>query len=156
MRKVSLVWGAVLLCTALLAGCAQPGRTGTVYSRGETRQAQMVEMGVVESVRAVTIEGRTNGVTGTVAGAAIGGMAGRSIGGGRGRDIATVAGAVAGGVAGQAIEESATRRAGVEIMVRLDNGRTLSVVQEVDPNASFRPGDRVRVLSGGGSTRVTF
>lgn len=156
MRKVSVICGAMLLCTALLAGCAQPGRTGTVYSRGETRQAQTVEMGVVESVRAVTIEGRTNGVAGTVAGAAIGGLVGNSIGGGRGQDIATVAGAVAGGVAGQRVEEAATRRPGVEIMVRLDSGRTLSVVQEVDPNASFRPGDRVRVLSGGGSTRVAF
>jgi outer membrane lipoprotein SlyB len=156
MRKVPFLIGAALLCTAFLAGCAQPGRTGTVYSRGETRQAQTVEMGVVESVRAVTIEGRTDGVTGAVAGAAIGGIAGRSVGGGRGRDIATVAGAVAGGVAGQAIEEAATRRPGVEIMVRLDSGRMISVVQEEDQRAVFRPGDRVRVLSGGGSTRVTF
>jgi outer membrane lipoprotein SlyB len=156
MRKVPFLVGAALLCTAFLAGCAQPGLTGTVYNRGETRQAQTVEMGVVESVRAVTIEGRTDGVTGAVAGAAIGGLAGRSVGGGRGRDIATVAGAVAGGVAGQAIEQAVTRRPGVEIMVRLDSGRMISVVQEEDPRAVFRPGDRVRVLSGGGSTRVTF
>jgi outer membrane lipoprotein SlyB len=37
--------------------------------------------------------------------------------------------------------------------VLLDSGRYIAVIQEADE--MFRPGDRVRVLSGRGSTRVT-
>ena len=50
-------------------------------------------------------------------------------------------------------ESRMTRRAGVEIGVRLDSGQLISVTQDADQ--FFSPGDRVRVLSGGGATRVT-
>ena len=83
----------------------------------------------------------------------VGGVAGSNVGGGKGSIIGTVVGAVAGGLAGSAIEEGVTRREGVEITVRLDGGRLLAIVQEADE--AFRPGERVRVLSGGGSTRVS-
>ena len=62
-------------------------------------------------------------------------------------------GAVVGGVAGSAVEEGVTRKTGLEITVRLDNGQLTSVVQEADE--VFRAGDRVRLLSGAGGTRVT-
>jgi outer membrane lipoprotein SlyB len=64
-----------------------------------------------------------------------------------------VVGAVAGGVAGQAAEQAATGTTGLEITVRLDSGQLIAVVQEAEE--SFRPGERVRVLRGGRSTRVT-
>jgi outer membrane lipoprotein SlyB len=38
--------------------------------------------------------------------------------------------------------------------VRLDNGPYLAVVQE-DGGEQFRPGERVRILRDGGTTRVT-
>ena len=62
--------------------------------------------------------------------------------------------AVAGGVAGGLAEEAATRKQGVEITVRKDNGRIISVVQEVSGSASVHAGDRVRVLTLGGTTRI--
>ena len=43
-------------------------------------------------------------VTGTVIGAALGGLVGHQVGGGTGKDLATVGGAVAGGVAGHKIQ----------------------------------------------------
>jgi outer membrane lipoprotein SlyB len=46
-----------------------------------------------------------------------------------------------------------TRQEGVEITVKLDSGRLLAITQAADEE--FRVGDRVRVLSGGGTTRVT-
>lgn len=156
MLKRSTVYFVVLLSGAVLAGCAQPTLTGTTYSRGEARQAQTVQMGSVETVTPVVIEGRTDGIVGAGTGAVLGGIAGRSIGGGRGQDIATVAGVVAGGIAGQRVEEAVSRRQGVEVTVRLDSGSLVSVVQEVDPNQVFRPGDRVRVLGQGRTMRVTF
>ncbi|HCX32296.1 MAG TPA: hypothetical protein DHV08_01280 [Rhodocyclaceae bacterium] len=142
---------AAVACAAIVAGCAS-GLGGGDYKRGEARQTMRVEMGVVESVRTVRIEG-TKTPVGTGAGAVVGGVAGSNVGGGKGSIIGTVVGAVAGGLAGSAIEEGVTRREGVEITVRLDGGRLLAIVQEADE--AFRPGERVRVLSGGGSTRVS-
>ena len=62
-------------------------------------------------------------------------------------------GAVAGGVAGQAAEQGATRQTGLEITVKLDGGRLIAVTQAADE--TFQPGDRVRVLSDGATSRVT-
>lgn len=135
-----------------LAGCAS-SLTGDTYSREEARTPQIVRTGVVESVRPVKIEG-TNTVIGPVAGAAIGGVAGSGVGGGRGSAIATVIGAVAGGMAGAAAEEGITRAQGVEITVREDEGTVRAYVQEVSPEVTFRPGDRVRVQTLNGRTRV--
>lgn len=143
----------VASCIALVAsGCAS-GLGGDTYARGEARRAMTVQYGSVEAVRAVRLEG-TKSPVGTVAGAAVGGIAGSGVGGGRGQAAATVLGAVAGGMLGSAAEEGVTRRAGVEVTVRLENGQYLAVVQE-DGGEGFRPGERVRVLRDAGTTRVT-
>lgn len=144
---------AFLAASIWLGGCATPSSSGSVYSPHQTRGEQTVRMGVVESVRQVTIEG-THGQVGAVAGGAVGGIAGSSVGGGgRTSAVTGVLGAVAGGVAGQAIERKATGKAGLEITVRLDNGELRAITQEADEQ--FRPGERVRLLSGQGTTRVT-
>lgn len=144
--------GAVLcLLLLLFAGCAS-SKAGDVYTRDEARKAQSVEMGIVEAARPVQIEG-TKSMVGTVAGAAIGGLAGASIGHGWGSAVGAGVGAVAGGLAGSAIEEEATKKDGVEVTVKLDSGRTISVVQEA--TEKFYPGDRVRILTNDrGTTRV--
>jgi outer membrane lipoprotein SlyB len=139
--------------TVALSGCAR-SLAGDTYQRGQTMQAQTVELGVIESLRPVNIEGRQSGA-GTVGGAALGGIAGSTIGGSSSAHAAgAIAGAIVGGLIGNAIERDATRANGVELTVRLDNGRMLAVVQESHPN-EFRPGDRVRVLSDRYMTRVT-
>lgn len=135
-----------------VAGCAAPPRGGADYRGYETRQAQTVQFGVVESVRNVRINATESGV-GATSGAVLGGIAGSTIGQGRGSVAGAVAGAVIGGIAGQAIERDANLRPGIEITVKLEGGRMIAVVQEADEN--FRPGDRVRVLTGPGGTRVT-
>ncbi len=150
MKKI-----AVLLLTAsaavLLTGC--PAGLGSKdYSREQARTAQEVQMGVVESVRAVRIEG-TKSVVGPAAGAVVGGVAGSTVGGGRGRVVGATVGAVLGGVGGAAAEEAITRQDGLEITVKLDSGRMIAVTQAA--GEEFRVGDRVRVLTGGGVTRVT-
>jgi outer membrane lipoprotein SlyB len=139
------------MLAALLAGCAS-SNSGDVYTREQTRQVQTVQMGIVESVRTVKIEG-TKTPVGAAAGAVVGGVAGSTVGHGSGSTIAAVVGAVAGGLAGSAIEEGVTRKDGLEITVKLDNGTMLAIVQEADE--AFNPGDRIRVLEGGGVTRVS-
>lgn len=141
---------AALVVTA--SGCATRSTSGSVYNAQQTQREQVVRLGTVESVREVTVQRQNNGV-GVVAGGVVGGIAGSTVGGGRGSSVAAVLGAVAGGIAGQAIENSQNQRKGFEIIVRYDNGDTRAIVQEADE--TFRPGDRVRVLSGGGSSRVT-
>lgn len=142
---------AAAACVAVLGGCAS-SMSGGVYSREQARQVQEVQMGMVESVRRVRIEG-TRSPVGTGAGALIGGIAGSNIGAGKGSTVGTILGAVAGGVAGSMVEEGVTGREGLEITVKLDNGRMIAVTQEADE--PFSVGERIRILSGGGVTRVT-
>lgn len=141
----------VIAIAALLAGCAN-SNSGGVYSREQTRQAQTVKTGVIESVRTVKIEGTSSGV-GVATGAVVGGVAGSTMGGGKGKILTTVIGAVAGGLAGSAVEEKLTGKDGLELTVKLDNGTLLAIVQEADEQ--FHPGDRVRVLESVGLTRVS-
>jgi len=148
MKAISLL----LVCFTLLAGCAS-SKSGDVYTRDQARREQTIRMGVVESVREVLMEGTKSGV-GTIAGGAIGGIAGSTLGGGKGSAVTAIIGAVAGGLAGAAVEEGVTRKTALEITVKLDNGQMIAIVQEGDP-AEFRSGDRVRILSNYGESRVT-
>lgn len=143
---------AVLAASIAAAGCAT-SRSGAAYTRDQVRQEQSVRMGVVESARQITIEGTRSGI-GAVAGAAVGGIAGSTVGGGRGSQVGAVLGAVGGGVVGQATEEATTRKPGVEITIKLDGGQIIAITQETDAEI-FRPGERVRVLSSGGVSRVS-
>ena len=140
-----------LMAIALLGACAS-GVGGGDYSRDDTRREQTVRLGVVDSVREVKIDGTRSGV-GAGAGAVVGGVAGSTVGQGRGATVGAVLGSVAGGVAGQAAEQSATRQTGLEITILLDGGRLIAVTQAADE--TFKPGDRVRVLSDGATSRVT-
>ncbi|MBU4317300.1 MAG: glycine zipper 2TM domain-containing protein [Proteobacteria bacterium] len=140
------------LVAGLCASCAS-SRSANVYSRNQARQAQTVQMGVVESVKSVLIEG-TKTPLGTIAGGALGGVAGSAVGGGKGAQLMTVVGVIAGAAAGTAAEEGITRKQGLEIIVRLDNGTLLSVVQEAD--VAFQAGDYVKIITGSdGTTRVS-
>ncbi len=133
-------------------GCATQSNSSAVYGAGLVQREQIVRLGTLESVRQVAIQRPDSGV-GTLAGVGLGGVAGSAVGGGRGSIIGAIVGAVAGGVAGNAIENSADRRPGYELTVRLDDGELRAIVQEADE--PFQPGDRVRILSRGGVSRVT-
>lgn len=144
---------SVTIATAMLAGCAQPGLGGGNYTRGQVRGEQSVRIGTVENVRDVTIDARDTG-TGTLAGAAIGGVAGSTVGGGsRANAVGAIAGALVGGIIGSAVEKNNNDRVGVEVTVRLEGGKMIAITQEKDED--FRVGDRVRILSGQGTTRVS-
>ena len=142
---------ALSIALRALAGCAG-SQSGSSYEPSQARGEMSVRMGVVESVRQVSIEGE-KGAVGTIAGGIIGGIAGSNVGGGKGATVGTVLGAVAGGVAGQALEGQVNKKAGLEITVKLDNGQFTAITQEADEQ--FHPGERVRILSGRGVTRVS-
>lgn len=143
----------VALLAALLAlgGCAVPHGPAR-YRAHEAGAEQSVRFGVVESVREVTIQPPESGAGGAV-GAVIGTIAGSHAGRGSGQVVGAIGGALLGGILGQQLERDAGERPAVEVTVLLDSGRYIAVVQA--PDEPFRAGDRVRVLSGRGSTRVT-
>lgn len=152
--KFNIVKTAIIAASLTITGCAS-NLQGDTYSRQDARQVQSVQYGTVEDVRLVVIEG-TKTPIGTATGAAIGGIAGSSIGDGKGAAVATVIGAVAGGLAGAAAEEGITKSQGVELVIRLgESNKIISVVQGHDPAKPFYVGDRVRLMTINGQTRVS-
>lgn len=141
----------IALACALLAGCAYDRGSGD-YRGYEVMGEQSVRFGVVETVRQVRIQPRETGV-GSTAGAFIGGIAGSHAGRGSGEIVGAIGGAIIGSILGHNIERAGNEVPGVELTVLLDSGRYIAVVQQADE--AFRPGDRVRILSGRNTTRVT-
>ena len=138
--------------SVVLAGCTFPSTRRTVPI-GQANVLQRAEVGTVTSVREVNIEGQKSNL-GMYGGGIIGGAAG-SGGRGVGGAVVQATSAVAGAVVGQAVEEVATRKRAQEITIRLDDGSTVSVTQEVSTGL-FMDGDRVKVLNGGGGARVAM
>jgi len=147
MKSVLLLAAVV----AALAGCATR-ESANVYSKHEAGREQTIRMATVEAVRKVSIEGSRSGI-GAAAGGVVGGIAGSGVGQNRGAAIAGVLGAVGGGVLGNMAEEKVTGKDALEVTVKLDSGEMRAIVQEAD--LELKPGDRVRLLSSGGVTRVT-
>ena len=146
----------LLVGTVTMTGCAYNSSSPDVYSAGQAQREESVRFGTVESVRAVTIssnDGQPSGL-GAIGGGALGAVAGSAIGGGRGSIATAIIGGIAGAVAGNAVENGVAKRAGVEITVRLDNGDLRAITQAATGEV-FQAGDRVRLLSSAGVTRVT-
>ncbi len=148
MEKLKLL---LIAACVVLASC-QTRESANVYGKHEAGREQLVRYATVDSVRKVVLQGSQSGV-GAVAGGVTGGVAGSGVGQGRGSATAAVLGGVAGGVIGNTVEEKATRKDAFEITVRLDSGELRAIVQEADQE--FQPGQRVRLLTSGGITRVT-
>jgi outer membrane lipoprotein SlyB len=146
--KRSLI-AAVLVPVALLAACTS--YSPQEYRTGEARSIENVQYGAVVSVRPVRLSENPSGV-GTVAGAAVGGLLGNTIGHGGGSIAGAILGAVGGGLAGNALEHGVTAQNGEEVVVRLDNGQTIAVVQ--GGWQDFAAGQRVQVVTGRGGARV--
>ena len=153
MKRSIYIVGGISLLMLGLTGCVS-GLQGDTYSRSEARQVQEVVFGTILTTNPVVIEGRQTDV-GQLPGAIIGGVAGSSVGEGKGQEIFTVLGAVGGAVVGSMIEEKATRAQGLELTIKMDSGKTLSIVQEVDSVSAFIAGQRVRVLTQGALARVS-
>ncbi|MBD9424287.1 glycine zipper 2TM domain-containing protein [Pseudomonas sp. PDM15] len=152
MRNTKLFTASLVALTLTLGGCVS-NLSGDSYSRDEARKVQTVRLGTIEMLRPVKIEG-TKTPIGAGAGAVVGGVGGSAIGGGRGSVVAAVIGAVAGGLLGSMTEEGLTRTQGVEITVREDDGTLRAYVQQVQENEIFRVGERVRIMTVDGTSRV--
>ena len=155
MKKILVCLMVTVMAMPLwLAGCA-PKVGGSDVNVGGARTAQRVSFGTVQSVREVRIENDASVGTavGTIGGAIVGGVLGSMVGDGRGRTLATMGGAIAGAGAGHLGGQALQTQTGLEITVLMDSGETIAVAQGAD--LAFSPGQRVQVVSGSGTTRVT-
>lgn len=141
---------ALLLCLALVGGCASQG--GKSYTTSQERSALTIKRGQVTDVEVVRISNDTTGI-GMTGGGVTGGVIGNLFGHGKGRTLATLGGALLGALGGAAIEKGVRDGNAYQISVLLDGGGEMAIVQDMDD--TFRPGDRVRVLTGrDGTARV--
>ena len=155
IKKIHIL---ILLSILALGGCATGGFSPDVVSMDAAAKSQYVQSGVVVSVRNVTIEG--DRARGNLFGSVLGAIVGSNIGGEDDettQQVGAVVGTAVGSVVGQNVGESLSRKAGVEIIIKLDtNEREISIVQEMpeDVDYSFRAGDKVRIVRSGGKARV--
>ncbi len=153
MKKSILNISLAAICVAVLAGCAAPAQNSNVYVSRESGRVQDVQNGTVVSTRYVQISEGANGV-GLVSGAVVGGALASNFGKGNGRTAMTILGAIAGGAVGQEVERKNSQINGLELTVRLDNGRTIAIVQP-DNGTGFYSGQRVRLVGNGNNARVS-
>ncbi|MEX3072938.1 glycine zipper 2TM domain-containing protein [Vibrio alginolyticus] len=145
----------IALTIFTLGGCTSPNPYGDAYGSADTRKVQQVYYGTVVKAEPVTIDASTQAnAIGTVAGAAIGGILGSGVGGGSGSDIAAIGGGLLGGYLGSKTAEETAKRNGVNLTIKLDDGKMIAIVQEANPNMIFQPGQAVQINMYGSEARV--
>ena len=113
-----------------------------------------MEFGTLISSRPVEITGKNTGI-GATAGAAGGAIAGAGIGNGRGELGAMLVGALVAGIAGHMAEQAISDHQGIEYVVTLESGRTVTITQNIESDEKpLRKGQRVMVQLSGSYARV--
>jgi outer membrane lipoprotein SlyB len=141
-----------LLFALAVAGCSTT--SPDVVQRGDAQRLSSVQDAVVISVRPVVVDGSQSGFGGA-AGAVVGGVAGSTVGSGSTSTIVGVLAGVAGAVIGNTVERRATTEQAIEIILQLSNGERRAIVQAQGTEV-ISAGDRVVLVSTGGTTRVTL
>ncbi len=135
-----------------LGACATQGQSR--YGYRDVGQTTSVAFGTVLASRPVDIRGQNTGAGGVI-GAGAGGLAMSNVGRGTGNVAAIFGGAVVGGLAGAAAEQAISDRTGIEYVVTLASGQTITIAQDQAPgDPVFGPGQRVMVQTSGSYQRV--
>lgn len=153
-----------LLVVAVLASLSGAAAAQPIYSAQDTMRTQQVQLGRVLQVSHEAIKQESTGATNfmvtgaaTTIGALVGAQVLRDSSGrdnGLGQVIGTVAGGVAGNMAANAITSQPSVGQGVNVMVKLDDGRTFFVLMPVSEGRGFVAGQRVALASSGGRDRL--
>ncbi|PKO72971.1 MAG: hypothetical protein CVU23_05150 [Betaproteobacteria bacterium HGW-Betaproteobacteria-17] len=141
----------ILLCVALLGGCAELGSLGgTKYGETGTTVASQTERdGTIAQLENIQVDDDYKLGVGTAVGAVAGGLLGAGVGD---STTATVAGAVLGGVAGTYAESKMSQKDAQQVTVNMVTGGRVTITQPVDNR--LREGMRVRVEGSGENARV--
>jgi len=147
MKKLFLSL-VVLSFVTLLSAC-QDMQSQNTYNEGEVGKQTDIEFGVIRAVKHVKVQAQNSGV-GTIGGAALGGVGGSEMGGGKGAILTTIAGAIVGGVAGNAAESALDNKVGIEYIIKKENGKTVSIVQNIGKDDKpLHVGERVMIQTSG-------
>ena len=136
-----------------LAGCAHP--SGSTYEAGDVGRTIETAQGSVVSSRAVEISGDTNAVGPLAGGAA--GAAGSALAfsGGSNTGLIAVLGGLIGAGIGYLSQQQLNNREGIEYVLEMDDGRTVTLVQNrADDEVPLADGTPVLVQVSGQYTRV--
>ena len=68
-------------------------------------------------------------------------------------DIATLVGGLIGSKIGSEIGSAASKKEGVELLIKTETGRFISIIQEVS-DFSYSKGQKVRIIKRNGKSRV--
>lgn len=147
MKKTAFIAASLFILHSL------PSMAGT---------SAQVEYGTVQESHIITPASTSSHQGGarplrTIGAAALGAAVGSQFGGGSGQTVATTVGAVAGAEASRRRQSSQGTTQGkqtVELLIKTQAGKVLSVVQDNDPALIFNKGDKVRILTSGSDTSV--
>jgi len=147
-------YSLVALMIFLLGACSTS--TSDTYNARDVGFVIETTEATVLTSRVVNIEGGENTGTGTVAGGAVGATTGYVLAGsGSGRGLGVVLGAVIGAATGYLIEESTHSREGIEYVVRMNDGRVVTLVQNrAEGEMPLPDGAPVLVQYGNEYTRI--
>jgi outer membrane lipoprotein SlyB len=137
-----------LLLASLLSACAVSDfGSPNAYQQSDVQNAGSISPGTVIAVRSVTIHesGSGSGLASLISAGLSAFLGSQVIGNGNGRYIA--------GVLTEKVSAVLQRHDGLEIVVRMQSGRTMVIVQS--DVQRFSPGDRVFVVSTSSGLRVT-
>lgn len=139
------------VCISFLALAACADNQGqNVYNAGEVGKQSDIEYGVIKSVKHVKVQKEKGTGIGAVGGATAGGLAGSQVGNGSGSVAGAVAGVLVGAIAGEMAERKLAEQVGIQYVIRKENGKTVSIVQNIDKDDEpLRVGQRVMIQTSG-------
>ncbi len=146
LRQSLVVFSAVAGSSLLFSACS----SGPTVAQSQVNVMRSVQTGVVVDVRPVVIEGDETWI-GTGTGASAGAILGSSTGSGTSGALAGVAGGALGAIAGREVEEMMTRQDGFEMIIQLDDGSVVSIIQAANV---YNPAIGDSVLVTGGNVRL--
>ena len=136
MKKLALI------AISLLTLSSQPSFAGS---------KTLVEYGVVQYSQIITTQNQSRPLR-TIAAGAAGAAIGNQFGGGSGKTIMTATGAVAGAEVSRRRQSQIDQQ--VNLQIKTNGGHIIQVVQDYNGSITFRPGDKVRILTSGSNTTV--
>ena len=141
-----------IIFAMFMVSCSYSSLRPEVVDRSDAQRMQTVVFATVVSIDRVILSG--DGDCGGVGGGFIGGAAGSSVTDSETEsDIAGVLGALVGSAVGSKIGDAATKKPAIELLLDLDSGKTVSIIQE-EGEHSFAVGQRVKIIKNKGKSRV--
>lgn len=148
--------GKKTVALILVAGVAVSACTTSddnTYSRRDVGQIIETTQGRVISSRNVEVQSENTPI-GAAAGGAAGGVIGNTVGSGAGNTLATVAGVLLGAGIGYLAERELRSNEGVEYLVEMEDGRTVTIVQNSEEGIAIPDGSPVLIQFGAEYTRI--